>query len=69
MRSGDGQFRSAMLEQVAGELARGGAGRPAEIARRLSQGWTEDRVRDALAELFSSGVVGHNHEVGFWWVA
>ena len=25
-------------------------------------------VRTALAELFCNGVVGHNHEVGFWWV-
>jgi hypothetical protein len=31
--------------------------------------WTEDRVRAALAALFCDGVVGHNHEVGFWWVA
>ena len=58
-----------MLTEVVGELERGGAGRPADIARRLGSDWTEDRVRVALAELFSGGVVGHNREVGFWWVA
>jgi hypothetical protein len=68
MRPGDLQLRSATHE-VAGELEHGGAGRPAEIARRLGRDWTEDRVRDALAELFSAGVVGHSDEVGFWWVA
>ena len=62
-------MRPSMLAEVVGELERGGAGRPADIARRLGADWTEDRVLAALAELFSGGVVGHNHEVGFWWVA
>ncbi len=57
------------LAAVVGELERGGAGRPEELARRLGPDWTEDRVLAALAELFSGGVVGHNHEVGLWWVA
>ena len=69
MRSGDVQVRSSMLAEVVGEFERGGAGRPEEIARRLGPEWTEERVRAALAELFSGGVVGHNPEVGFWWVA
>jgi hypothetical protein len=58
-----------MLADVVDELERRGAGRPAELARRLGPQWTEDRVRAALAELFCDGVVGHNHDVGFWWVA
>jgi hypothetical protein len=69
MRAGDMQLRQSMLAAVVDELERRGAGRPADIAQRLGPDWTEDRVRAALAELFSGGVVGHNHEVGFWWVA
>ena len=69
MRSGDAPVRPSMLAEVVGELERGGAGRPAEIARRLGPDWTEERIRAALAELFSGGVVGHNPDVGFWWVA
>ena len=69
MSWGDLQFRLSMLEDVVGELERGGAGRPAEIARRLGRGWTAERVRAVLAELFSGGVVGRNPDVGFWWVA
>lgn len=69
MTAGEVQVRPSMLEEVVGELERGGAGRPAEIARRLGGNWTEERVRAGLAELFSDGVVGHNPEVGFWWVA
>ena len=61
--------RRSIIAKVGGELERGGAGRPADIARRLGPDWTEDRVRTALAELFSGGVVGHNPELGFWWVA
>ena len=63
------EVRPSLLADVMGELERGGAGRPAEVARRLGPDWTEDAVLAALAELFSSGVVGHSHEVGFWWVA
>ena len=57
-----------MLADLVSELERGGAGRPLDIARRLGAEWTEDTVRAALAELFSGGVAGHTHEVGFWWV-
>ena len=69
MTPGEVKVRRSMLAEVEGELERGGAARPAELARRLGPGWTEDRVRAALAALFCDGVVGHNHEVGFWWVA
>lgn len=53
-----------VLADLIGELERGGAGRPTEIARRLGPGWTEERVLTALAELFPARVVGHNHEAG-----
>jgi hypothetical protein len=69
MRSRDVPFRSSLLAEVVDELERRGAGRPADIAQRLGPDWTEDRVRAALGELFSGGVVGHSDEVGFWWVA
>jgi len=69
MSVGNARSGRSRLAAVVGELERGGAGRPAEIARRLGRDWTEDRVLAALAELFSGGVVGHNHEVGLWWVA
>lgn len=59
----------SIIAKVVSELERGGAGTPADIARRLGPDWTEDRVRTALAELFSGGVVGHNPQLGFWWVA
>lgn len=62
-------LRPSMLAELVDELERHGAGRPAEIARRLGSGWTENKVVAALAELFCDGVVGHNHEVGLWWVA
>jgi len=60
---------SSSIAELVGELERGGAGRPAEIARRLGGEWSETAVVAALAELFSDGVVGHNSEVGLWWVA
>jgi hypothetical protein len=63
------RVQRTMLAQLVGELERGGAGRPAEIACRLGPDWTEEGVLAMLAELFSGGVVGHNHEVGLWWVA
>lgn len=69
MTAGEASVRRSVLDQVVGELERGGAGRPAEIARRLGSDWTEDRVVTALAELFCDGVVGHNHDIGLWWVA
>ena len=69
MSAGNARSGRSRLAAVVGELERGGAGRPAEIARRLGHDWTEDRVLAALAELFSGGVVGHNQEVGLWWVA
>jgi hypothetical protein len=69
MSAGDVRVRPSMLADLVGELERGGGGRPTEIARRLGPDWTENRVLAALAELFSDGVVGHNNEIGFWWVA
>jgi hypothetical protein len=69
MRAGGIQVRPAMLTALVSELERRGGGRPADIARRLGPPWTEYRVIAALAELFSGGVVGHNHELGLWWVA
>jgi DNA-binding PadR family transcriptional regulator len=69
MSAGDVQVRLSMLARVVGELDRGGAGRPTDIARRLGPDWSEDTVVAALVELFSGGVVGRNDEVGLWWVA
>ena len=69
MSAGGAEIRRSVLADLVAELERGGAGRPEEIARRLGPGWTEDRVLAALAELFSDGLVGHNHEIGLWWVA
>jgi len=69
MSAGDVRVRPWMLADLVGELERGGGGRPAEIARRLGPDWTENGVLAALAELFCDGVVGHNRDVGFWWVA
>jgi hypothetical protein len=69
MSASEVSVRRSMLDALIGELQRRGAGRPADIARRLGPSWSEDRVIAALAELFSGGVVGHNHELGFWWVA
>ena len=57
------------IAELIGELERGGAGRPAEIARRLAGDWSETTVVAALAELFSDGIVGHNSDVGLWWIA
>jgi hypothetical protein len=69
MSAGEVQVKPSMLADIVGELERGGAGRPADIARRLGPDWSEARVVAVLAELFGDGVVGHNHQVGFWWVA
>jgi hypothetical protein len=69
MRAGDVQVRASMLADVVRELERGRAGRPAEIARWLGPVGTEDGVLAAPGELLCDGVVGHSHEVGFWWVA
>jgi hypothetical protein len=69
MSAGDVRIERSLLADLVGELERGGAGRPAEIARRLGPDWTEDDVRAALAALFSDGVLGHNQEIGFWWIA
>jgi len=69
MSVGNARSGRSRLAAVVGELERGAAGRPAEIARRLGRDWTKDRLLAALAELFSGGVVGHNHKVGPWWVA
>jgi hypothetical protein len=69
MNAGRLPVRPSLLADLVGELERGGAGRPKEIARRLGPDWTEDDVRAALAALFCDGVVGHTHEIGSWWVA
>jgi hypothetical protein len=69
MSASDVSVRRPMLDALISELQRRGAGRPADIAQRLGATWTEDRVIAALAELFCDGVVGHNQELGFWWVA
>jgi len=61
--------RRSIVAEVVSELERGGAGTPADIARRLGADWTEDQVQAALGDLFGGGVVGHNPELGFWWVA
>ncbi len=69
MSPGDVRTERSLLADLVAELERGCAGRPEEIARRLGPRWSGHDVRAALAALFSDGVVGHNHEVGFWWVA
>jgi hypothetical protein len=61
--------RPSRLADLVGELERDGAGRPADMARRLGSEWTEQRVLAALTELFSGGVVGPTHDVGLWWEA
>jgi hypothetical protein len=63
---GDVDVRATTFAELVGELERRGGGTPQDIATRLGPGWSEDRV---LGELFAGGVVGFNHEVGFWWVA
>jgi hypothetical protein len=69
MTAGEAQVGRSMLAEVVGELEAGGRGRPADIARRLGPDWTEADVVAVLSELLCDGVVGHNHDVGFWWVA
>jgi hypothetical protein len=69
MSAGEVQVRPSMLADIVGELERGGAARPAEIARRLGPDWSEAGVVAMLAELFCDGIVGQNHKVGLWWVA
>jgi hypothetical protein len=69
MRSQDGQYSSSPLDELVGELARGGSGRPEDLARRLGGGWSAEQVRAVLGELFSDGVIGHSDDCGFWWVA
>jgi len=69
MTTGGVPARRSMLVEIASAVERGGAGRPAEIARRLGPDWTEDRVLAVLAELFCDGVLGHSDDVGLWWVA
>ena len=68
MSAGETDLRRSAPSDLVSELKRG-PGRPAEIARRLGPEWSEDDVRAGLAELFSDGVVGHNHGIGFWWTA
>ena len=69
MKAGGSSKQAVDAHRGRGELERGGAGRPARVARRLGPDWTEDQVLVVLAELFCGGVVDHNREVGLWWVA
>jgi hypothetical protein len=69
MTADDVPVQPSMLAEVGAEFEWGGAGRPAEIARRLGPQWTENGVTAVLAEMFRDGVVGHNHELRVWWVA
>jgi len=68
MTAEEARPRPSILSDLVVALERGGAGRPAEIAKRLGPDWSENTVVAALAELFSDGVVGHSSEVGLWWV-
>ena len=69
MSSRQAQGRTSPPADVVADLKRGGAGTPAQIARRLGPDWTEGGVLALLAELFADGVVNHNHELALWWVA
>ena len=69
MSAGASEVRATMFAELVGELERRSGGTPRYIATRLGDGWSEDQVLAVLGELFASGVVGFNHEVGFWWVA
>lgn len=69
MTAANAHIRPSMLAELVAELERHGAGRPTEIARRLGSGWTEATVVVALVQLFCGGVVGHNQDIGLWWVA
>lgn len=69
MTGSNAQVKSPRLAELVAGLERHGTGRPGEIARRLGSGWTKNKVVAVPAELFSNGVVGHNHQVGLWWVA
>ena len=69
MRADASEVRARMFAELVGELERRGGGTPRDIATRLGAGWREDQVLALLGELFAGGVVGFNHEVGFWWVA
>jgi len=69
MSAGDVRIQPPLLGDLIGELEHGGARRLAEIARRVGSEWTEHDVRVGLAALFSDGVAGHNHKIGFGWVA
>ena len=68
MNAGEARTQSSAHVDLVGEIQRGG-GRLAEIARRLVPTRAEDGVRAAVAELSSDGAVGHNPEVGLWWLA
>jgi hypothetical protein len=66
MTAGNGHAEPSTRADLIAELERGGAGRPAEIARRLGDDWNETTVVAALGELFADGVVGHSSDVGLW---
>ena len=69
MSADHARIEPSLVADLVGELERRGAGRPEEIARRLGPDWTKDDVQAALTALFCDGVVGHNPELGFWWIA
>jgi hypothetical protein len=68
MNAAKARTRSSAHVDLVGEIQRG-SGRPAEIACRPRPDSSEDRVRAVVAELSSDRAVGHNPEVGLWWVA
>jgi hypothetical protein len=68
MNAAKARTRSSARGDLVGEIQRG-SGRLAEIARRLAPDSSEDGVRAVVAELSSDRAVGHNPEVGLWWVA
>ena len=68
MNADEARTQSSAHVDLVGEIQRGG-GRLAEIARRPRPDSAEDGIPAAVAELSSDGAVGHNPEVGLWWLA
>ena len=68
MNAAEARTQSSAHVDLVGEIQRGG-GRLAEIARRLAPDSSEDGIPAAVAEPSSDGAVGHNPEVGLWWLA
>ncbi|MGZ4254829.1 MAG: hypothetical protein ACXVS6_22770 [Solirubrobacteraceae bacterium] len=68
MSAGDVRTQPSLLDNLARELERTGAGRPAEIAPRIGPDRSEDDVWVGLAARISDGVAGLDHEIAVWWV-